>query len=239
VRDPELIIETERRIRDAEAEIYDRRSDRLAWELEAQDLVLARALDLGREHVVLDAGCGTGRYLPGLLERAGAVIGADHSERSLAVARRRAGNQPEGRLRLVTADLRALPLADGEVDRVLCSETIGHVPTAERRADAARELLRVLRPGGVLVASGYRWGGKVRRRKDGTFDSGLYRYAFTTREFAALFRAAGFTVRAGAVPVLPWLAKRARMSPERAAQLAFTPLGRTAGHFVVVRAVRP
>jgi SAM-dependent methyltransferase len=237
-RGPEEVIERERRLRDHEAETYDRRSERLGWELRVMDIVLASTLEVHAEHVVLDAGCGTGRHLPGLLDRARSVIGVDHSERSLDVARRRVGDTD--RLRLAAGDLRRLPLADGEVDRILCSETIGHIPTAELRAAAARELLRVLRPGGVVVATGYRWLGRIRRHKDGAFDTGLYRFAFTTREFGALFRDAGFTdVMTGAAPVAPAPAKGLRVSPERAARLTFTPLGSLLGHFVITRAVRP
>ena len=47
------------------------------------------------------------------------------------------------------ADLQAMPhVADGSYDFVLCSQVLEHVP---RPWDAAGELSRVLRPGGVLV----------------------------------------------------------------------------------------
>jgi SAM-dependent methyltransferase len=50
----------------------------------------------------------------------------------------------------VQGDLTRLPLPDGSIDRVICSETLEHVP--EDRA-AIAELVRVLRPGGRLAVS--------------------------------------------------------------------------------------
>ena len=48
----------------------------------------------------------------------------------------------------VVADLRDLPLADGEFDFVVCTEVLEHLAEP---AEALRELRRVLRPGGGLL----------------------------------------------------------------------------------------
>jgi ubiquinone/menaquinone biosynthesis C-methylase UbiE len=76
-------------------------------------------------------------------------------------------NRPadQGRVVLVTGDVRALPFVDGVFDRVLCVSVLEHV---ENPAAALPELWRVLRPGGRLlvtfdVASYARWNHTIDR----------------------------------------------------------------------------
>jgi 2-polyprenyl-3-methyl-5-hydroxy-6-metoxy-1,4-benzoquinol methylase len=119
----------------------------------AVDRKFARICALVREHLpagsLLDAGCGDGRYLAALGAGAERTAGVDLSARILETARAtaaRAGVEPE----LAQASLEELPFGDGEFDVVLCSQVIEHVVDAPA---AARELVRVLRPGGTLVLS--------------------------------------------------------------------------------------
>lgn len=238
--DPESIVGREREIRDREAGDYDAHRDKNPYPRRIEDAVALGALDLRPEHVVVDAGCGTGREISELLRRSARVIGLDHSAEMLALARERVPPGDEGRVELYETDLRSLPLEDASADRVLCVETIQHVPTAEFRLAVVRELLRVLRPGGVLAISGYRWLGHIRRQKEGFFEHGLYRYAFTSRELGELLRAAGFAdVRVGGAVILPGLAERLGLGTGIQRRLAFTPVGRHLGRYVVGRAVRP
>jgi SAM-dependent methyltransferase len=238
--DPESIVGREREIRDREAGIYDEHRDKDPYHRTVEDVVALGVLELRPEHVVVDAGCGTGRHLRELLSRSARVIGLDHSGEMLAIARERVPPEDRDRVELLEADLRSLPLDDASADRVLCFETLQHVPTAEFRLEAVRELFRVLKPGGVFVISAYRWLGHIRRTKDGFFDSGLYRYAFTSRELGALLREAGFgEVRVGGAVILPGLAERLGVGATWQRRLAFTPVGRHLAHYVVGRAVRP
>lgn len=113
------------------------------------DRKFRRILELVREQLpceaFLDAGCGDGRYLAALADELPARrAGCDLSERILETARARV----EADYR--QASLESLPWADGAFDLVLCTQVIEHVPDAAR---AARELHRVLRPGGTLVIS--------------------------------------------------------------------------------------
>lgn len=238
--DPESIVGREREIRDREAGAYDAHRDSDPYPRLVEDSVALDVLDLRPEHVVVDAGCGTGRQIPGLLTRSARVIGLDHSAEMLAIARERVARGDEGRVELYEADLRSLPLEDASADRVLCFETLQHVPTAEFRLAVVQDLLRVLRPGGVLVISAYRWLGHIKRQKDGFFEHGLYRYAFTSRELGELLRTAGFEdVRVGGAVILPGLAERLGIGVGVQRRLAFTPVGRHLAHYVVGRAVRP
>ena len=115
------------------------------------DRKFARICELVREQLpataFLDAGCGDGRHLAALTadlpER---LAGVDLSERILATARLQAPQRAE----LLQASLESLPFPDGAFDLVLSTQVIEHVPDPP---SAARELARVLAPGGALVIS--------------------------------------------------------------------------------------
>ncbi|GAA1714474.1 hypothetical protein GCM10009765_74340 [Fodinicola feengrottensis] len=93
--------------------------------------------------MALDAACGTGRYAEFLAGRGHRVIGVDSSPDMLARARVRV---PGADFR--PGDLHQLPVADGEVELVVCALALTHVATLE---PVIAEFARVLRPGGHLV----------------------------------------------------------------------------------------
>jgi SAM-dependent methyltransferase len=91
---------------------------------------------------VLDAGCGSGRMLDELAHY-GRVCGVDLSSEAVAAARSR-GHE------VVRAAIEAMPFGDATFDLVSCLDVIEHTP--DDRATLA-ELLRVTRPGGLLIAT--------------------------------------------------------------------------------------
>jgi malonyl-CoA O-methyltransferase len=119
-----------------------------------------------RNCAVLDAGCGSGRYLLHALRRgAGRVIGVDLSAEMLA---RAAGSEhealssellsaSESKLKtqnvvLLQASIEAIPLRDRWADLTISGLTIGHV---EDLGLALAELRRVTRPGGTILCSDF------------------------------------------------------------------------------------
>ena len=235
---PEEIVRRERELRDREAPEYD--LGRPDWEVEAHRRAVLGLLALQPGETLLDAGAGTGAYVPDYLAAGANVIAVDHSEQSLALAHERVPPEDRARFTSLVGDLRALPLEDASADRAVCLGVLQHIPTGEFRRQAVREILRCLRPGGALVAVAYRWLGHVKRHKEGWWSPELYRYAFTVREFDELLREAGFTDRSvGGLIILPGLPERLRLGPDRQAALAFTPVGRLLGHYVFARATRP
>lgn len=97
---------------------------------------------------VLDAGCGTGRHLRGLLAAGCRVTGVDFSAGMLAVARRRAPGVP-----LARADLqRGLPFAADTFDAVLCALVGEHLSDL---AACFGEIARVMGPGARFVFTVY------------------------------------------------------------------------------------
>jgi SAM-dependent methyltransferase len=122
----------------------------------------ARALRPRPGELILDAGCGTGMivrryYRPGLR-----LVCLDLSGDSLRHLR---ASLAQGAACYVRGDLRALPVADGVFDRVLCANALQHVPDPAGRRAAFAELRRVVRPGGRVVVSVHNY--SVHKRRAG------------------------------------------------------------------------
>lgn len=93
----------------------------------------------------LDLGCGTGNSYAAELRRRGvSYVGVDISPQAVETARGQGINAQ------VITDAAELPFADDSFDLVICVEVFEHLFAPHH---AAREIRRVLRPGGRLVAS--------------------------------------------------------------------------------------
>ncbi len=100
-----------------------------------------------RGRAVLDLACGSGAFLENLtaaFPRA-RMLGADLSQAYLAEARRRSGVTS-----LALANAERLPFADASLDAVTCVYLFHELPPKARKA-VAREIARVLKPGGLLA----------------------------------------------------------------------------------------
>ena len=99
--------------------------------------------------MVLDIATGTGRLRRALrlAESDARVVGLDHSRPMLLEGARVAA---DGSRPLIQADARSLPIASGAVDAVACLEALEFMPSMPA---AFAEMARVLRPGGLLVAT--------------------------------------------------------------------------------------
>jgi MPBQ/MSBQ methyltransferase len=115
------------------------------------DDILLEMADLHPRQSVLDVGCGLGATLETINRRVGgmSLTGLNIDARQLELCRGiEAANG--NRFSWQEGDACALPFADASFDRLLCIEAMFHF--ASRRAFFA-EAARVLRPGGVLVAT--------------------------------------------------------------------------------------
>jgi ubiquinone/menaquinone biosynthesis C-methylase UbiE len=94
----------------------------------------------------IDLGSGTGRFTPALAETfGGPVYGVEPAARMRAVAQAEAGHP---RVHYLAGEAADIPLPDGAVDFVLMFLSFHHVPD---RAAAAREIARILKPGGRFI----------------------------------------------------------------------------------------
>ena len=139
---------------------------------------------------VLDAGCGDGSLTATLTRLGYRVSAVDASPLCVERCRQAVAGMPGGEesASLVRqSGLDALPFADGSFDASVSGEVLEHVADD---AAAARELGRVLRPGGLCVVTvpadpalwgiEDEWAGHLRR--------------YTERQLADLFSGAGFMV---------------------------------------------
>lgn len=119
---------------------------KIAWLTVPLADVLCEAVDLRAGATVLDVATGTGHVALAAARRFCQVTGVDYVPALLAEARRRA--DAEGlQIEFREGDAENLPLPDGSFDYVLSA--IGVMFTADHQ-QAARELLRVCRPGGRI-----------------------------------------------------------------------------------------
>lgn len=104
---------------------------------------LARAAAGAARPRILDCGCGTGSNLT-MLEPHGEVYGFDLTWRGLQFA------HEHGRRRIAQASIDAIPFATGSFDMVTSFDVFQTLPDQVER-QAAREMARILKPGGAAV----------------------------------------------------------------------------------------
>jgi ubiquinone/menaquinone biosynthesis C-methylase UbiE len=146
----------------------------------------------------LDLACGTGRWLAHLLARgAESGVGLDFSLEMLREARRKPGLHQQ----LISAECTAIPLRRDIADLAMCSFAVSYI---EDVALAARELARVLLPGGALFVSdfhpsAYDRGWKRAFRYNETRIE-LTGFRYSVDEICNAFAAAGFELLARCEP---------------------------------------
>ena len=112
-------------------------------------------LELTAGDRLLDVGCGVGRHVLEMSHLPGQHVGLDWGREDLRRAAywfhlMRSEGKARGWAHFVEGDATRLPFPDEYFDRVICSEVLEHV--SDDRLVLA-ELVRVLRPGGVLAIS--------------------------------------------------------------------------------------
>ena len=182
---------------DSWAEVYDAQPNpllSLEQRLLGPMLVDVRGLD------ILDAGCGTGRWLEQLAERSPrSLLGVDTSSAMLKVAAGKLNNQCDLRLGSCTA----LPVPDASTDMVLCSFVVSYLDDLDR---FAYEIDRVARPGATVVLTdmhpdteaSLNW---VRWSPANDSDTRIHGQGWPLQQITGAFEARGFRVVSLVEPV--------------------------------------
>lgn len=142
----------ERKLRDKSATVYDSSiplyQHFVEWE------TIADKIKHRRKQLILDAGCGTGRFserLEGLGHR---VVGIDFSSQSLEIARRRCIREET---KFIVANVLDMPFPKGEFDVAISAEVLEHILEYNDQIRFLQELKRVLNRGGTLILTTYNY----------------------------------------------------------------------------------
>lgn len=112
---------------------------------------------------IADIGCGDGKYLN--LNSNSFAIGCDYSSSlcKLASLKQTGSKSICNQNQLLTCDNLRLPFRSDLFDAVISIGVIHHFSTEQRRIDAIKECVRILKPGGRIMI--YVWAMEQRMRK--------------------------------------------------------------------------
>jgi len=129
------------------AKDYDRVSKRNPATQADRNLIIP-LLDPKRKDVILEIGCGTGRFTLEIAKKCSKIIGVDFSAKMLEVARKKSKNFKNVRYR--QADVRdGLKFFETEsFDKIVCPLIINHIPDITVFFE---EIFRLMNKGGVMV----------------------------------------------------------------------------------------
>ncbi len=179
---------------DRNARLYDRfmRKDQAAY---AQMYQLLRPLV--RHKTVLELATGTGLIAKNIVSCADHIEATDASGEMIAQAKR---DNPFGRLCFSVQDMFHLPYADRSFDVVIVSNALHIVPQPEK---ALREIRRVLKDDGVLVAPTFTHGENALSGKIRAFFMKLVGFPLHSKwsrgEYLTFLRENGWAVQKSAV----------------------------------------
>ena len=144
--------------RSAALEQYRRRARFYDLELALLEPVRRRAIDrleLKPGDVVLDVGCGTGLSLELLRSRVGAegkIIGIEQSSEMIGLARERAERNRWDNIELIQS-----PVEDAPIEIIADAALFHFTHDILRTRGAVENVVRHLKPGARVVASGLKW----------------------------------------------------------------------------------
>ena len=103
--------------------------------------------ELSNNKIVLDAGCGTGKFLPIIENYSSKYIGIDLSNEQLTKAK----NKSKKNSLFINSSLEKIDLKDDSVDLIISTWVLGTITDLDERNKCLNELKRVLKPNGNII----------------------------------------------------------------------------------------
>lgn len=101
-----------------------------------------------KDKFVLDAGCGTGKFLNILEKNSKKYIGIDLSDKQLEKAKRKSQEKTS---EFICSNLSNINLESNKVDLIICSWVLGTITNLEERNKCLGELKRLLKSNGTII----------------------------------------------------------------------------------------
>ena len=149
-----MYFEYEELIRDRDAFEYDDFISQYQTRVEAN---LIEKLLPAKAETILDAGCGTGRFINLLMqnyhspEKTIIYHGIDLSKESLKMAEKKLQRYDNVKYNLVKNSITSLPFESNYYDLIICSQVFEHILDKNDQLNTLKELKRCLKPRGVLI----------------------------------------------------------------------------------------
>lgn len=110
--------------------------------------ILMKALNIKKDNVVLDVGCGAGIFSAAMSKKAKEVYGLDYSKTNINAVKKRYKHIQN--IKFVKGDATKMPFKAGFFDVILATEIIEHIQDDNK---FVKECCRVLKKGGRLVVT--------------------------------------------------------------------------------------
>lgn len=109
-----------------------------------------------KQSKILDVGCGSGRFSIGATQIGHNVTGIDITPAAISAAAKKAKRLNLGNIHFLVGDMTKIPFGDDEFDYVFCPRfSINAVATFKKRKKAIDEMIRVVKPKGVIYIESF------------------------------------------------------------------------------------
>jgi len=109
-----------------------------------------------KESRILDVGCGSGRFSIGAAQLGHVVIGIDITPAAITAAGEKAKKLKLSNVNFFVGDMTEMPFQNNEFDYVFCPRfSINAVATFYKRKKAIDEMMRVVKPGGMVYIESF------------------------------------------------------------------------------------
>ena len=115
---------------------------------DAENKVSNYLIKLVKNKIVLDAGCGTGKFLPSIEPIAQQYIGIDLSKEQLKNAKNKS---LKNNTQFINTNLSNINLKDNSIDIIISTWVLGTIIDLNERKMCLNELIRVLKPNGKII----------------------------------------------------------------------------------------